>query len=230
MQEGWKYTGSLYVKSDTFTGPLTVSLASASSDLVYATKELSGISSSWQKLSFEFQPTESAANTDNVLRVTVDGASAAGQTIYFGMFSLFPPTYLGRPNGMRIDLAEALAEAKPGVWRFPGGNNLEGIIWIQRMVDWLFNKCGPVGNTIETRWKWNETVGLSTPVARSLPKPESIIGRSDPWRIVPDDWQAGVSSISTLAQLRLLLISRLLGYPNTDGLVSSSDEVLTRQV
>lgn len=76
----------------------------------------------------------------------------------FAMLSLMPPTYKGRANGMRIDLAEvrstpmhdatnslrfhlqALAAMKPGIFRFPGGNNLEG-------------------ETIDTRWKWKNTIG-----------------------------------------------------------------------
>ncbi|KAJ7597816.1 glycoside hydrolase superfamily [Mycena floridula] len=41
---------------------------------------------------------------------------------------------------MRIDLAEALAGTGPSVWRFPGGNNLEG-------------------HSFDARWKWNETIG-----------------------------------------------------------------------
>ena len=36
----------------------------------------------------------------------LDGAEAAGETIHFAMISLFPPTYKGRENGMRIDIAE----------------------------------------------------------------------------------------------------------------------------
>ncbi|KAG9126775.1 hypothetical protein FRC07_002011 [Ceratobasidium sp. 392] len=140
VQAGWKYTGSFYVKSNGFTGPLTVSLVSSSSGKVYGTTTLKGVSSSWKKLTFQFQPTISAAGNDNVLRVTFDGASAAGKFLYFGLFSLFPPTYKNRPNGMRLDLAEAMAGTNPGVWRFPGGNNLEG-------------------HSIERRWKWNETIG-----------------------------------------------------------------------
>ncbi|KAJ3517525.1 hypothetical protein NLJ89_g441 [Agrocybe chaxingu] len=56
------------------------------------------------------------------------------------MLSLFPPTFKGRPNGMRVDLAEALQEMGPSFFRFPGGNNLEG-------------------QTVATRWQWNATVG-----------------------------------------------------------------------
>ncbi|KAG9083078.1 hypothetical protein FRC06_004705 [Ceratobasidium sp. 370] len=112
VQSGWKYTGSFYVKSDSFTGPITVSLVSASGQ-VYATKTLARTSSSWKKLSFNFSPTVSAPDVNNYLRFSIDGAGAAGKTLYFGLFSLFPPTYQNRPNGMRIDLAEALAAIKP---------------------------------------------------------------------------------------------------------------------
>ncbi|CAE6458592.1 unnamed protein product [Rhizoctonia solani] len=139
VQSGWKYTGSFYARSDGYTGSVTVSLVS-SSGTVYATKTLSGVATSWKKFTFDFTPTKSASDVKNVFRVTVDGARASGKSIYFGMFSLFPPTYKGRQNGMRIDLADALAGTKPRVWRFPGGNNLEG-------------------QTVARRWKWNETIG-----------------------------------------------------------------------
>jgi hypothetical protein len=38
--------------------------------------------------------------------VSLDAATFAGQTIEFAMFSLMPPTFMNRPNGMRIDIAE----------------------------------------------------------------------------------------------------------------------------
>lgn len=94
---------------------------------MFSSATVNGISKDWKKFSFQLEPTESAPNDDNVFNVVVDGKSAAGEIIYFGMFSLFPPTFRGRENGMRIDLAETLASTGPGVWRFPGGNNLEVI-------------------------------------------------------------------------------------------------------
>lgn len=124
VQQGWTYTGSFYAKSDTFTGTITVSLTSAGGT-TFDSKSITGVSKSWKKFTFQFQPTASATDENNVFRVVVDGASAAGKIINFGMFSLFPPTFRGRENGMRIDLAEALAATQPSIWRFPGGNNLE---------------------------------------------------------------------------------------------------------
>ncbi|KAG6841718.1 hypothetical protein C0991_007604 [Blastosporella zonata] len=140
VQAGWNYKGSFYAKSsDSFNGKISVSLKS-NQGTVFATTSVSGVSKDWKKFTFEFQPTVSAPNDQNVFNVALDGKASAGKTIYFGMFSLFPPTFRGRENGMRIDLAEALAATKPSIWRFPGGNNLEGL-------------------SIDTRWKWNETIG-----------------------------------------------------------------------
>ncbi|KAJ7811769.1 glycoside hydrolase [Mycena olivaceomarginata] len=139
VQSGWTYQGSFYAKAATFTGAVTVSLKSTRGT-VFATKAVTGITKTWKKFTFEFQPSASADTDDNVFSVVVDGKAAAGQTIFFALFSLFPPTFRGRENGMRIDLAEALAATQPSIWRFPGGNNLEG-------------------GSFDTRWKWNSTLG-----------------------------------------------------------------------
>ncbi len=52
------------------------------------------------------KPSKTASNTNNTFTVTVDGKEAAGETINFAMFSLFPPTFKGRANGMRMDVAQ----------------------------------------------------------------------------------------------------------------------------
>ena len=55
--------------------------------------------------------------------------------------SLFPvDTWKGRENGMRKDLAQALFDMHPGVFRFPGG-------------------CIVEGTDLETRYQWKNTVG-----------------------------------------------------------------------
>lgn len=55
--------------------------------------------------------------------------------------SFFPvKTWKGRENGLRLDLAQALADLHPGVLRFPGG-------------------CVIEGNSLETRYQWKKTVG-----------------------------------------------------------------------
>lgn len=56
----------------------------------------------------KLKPEASASNTNNSFFVAVDAAEAAGEIIHFALLSLFPPTFKGRPNGMRIDIAEVM--------------------------------------------------------------------------------------------------------------------------
>lgn len=70
--------------------------------------------------------------------------------------SLFPvETWKGHENGLRKDLAEALCDLKPGVFRFPGGCIVEGTAMDDR-YQWK-NTVGPVENrpTIVNRWQYS---------------------------------------------------------------------------
>jgi len=72
--------------------------------------------------------------------------------------SLFPvKTYKGRENGLREDLAKALEDAHPGVFRFPGGCIVEGTD-LQTRYQWK-NTVGPVENRPlnENRWHYTFT-------------------------------------------------------------------------
>lgn len=60
----------------------------------------------WKQFSAQLKPTASATDTNSTFQVTLDGKKAAGDTAFFAMFSLFPPTFKNRPNGIRVDLAE----------------------------------------------------------------------------------------------------------------------------
>jgi alpha-L-arabinofuranosidase len=72
--------------------------------------------------------------------------------------SLFPvKTWKGRENGMRQDLAQALFDMKPGVFRFPGGCIVEGTD-LETRYNWK-NSVGPVENRPlnENRWHYTFT-------------------------------------------------------------------------
>lgn len=144
VTSGTTYTGSFFYRfpaSSGFRGSATVSLQSSSgSTLGDTTVSLSGAQTSWAQVSFSIRANSTPGNLNNRFVITLDGGSAAGQTINFGLLSLFPPTFRNRQNGMRNDIASALAEVGPSFWRFPGGNNLEG-------------------GTVDQRWQWNATVG-----------------------------------------------------------------------
>ncbi|TBU48917.1 glycoside hydrolase [Dichomitus squalens] len=142
VDSSWTYKASFYYRfpaSSSFSGPLTVGLrTNAGTVLAQATAQIRG-TTSWQQITLDLKPTSSAPDINNSFFISVDGPKAAGQTIHFAMLSLFPPTFKNRPNGLRIDIAETLAEMGPAFFRFPGGNNL--------------------GQTPATRWQWNATVG-----------------------------------------------------------------------
>lgn len=82
------------------------------------------------------------------------------------MVSLFPKdTFHGRKNGLRKDIAEALAEMKPKFLRFPGGclthdGSLDANAR-NSMYRWQ-NTIGPVEErpTRRNGWKYNQTLGL----------------------------------------------------------------------
>lgn len=109
MNSEWTYNASFYYKfpaASSFNGVATVALQSATGQ-VYASASvpISGSQTAWKQVAVSLTPTLSSASTANNFTVTFDGAYAAGQTIDFAMFSLFPPTFKGRANGLRIDLA-----------------------------------------------------------------------------------------------------------------------------
>ena len=71
-------------------------------------------------------------------------------------FSMFPKdTYNGHENGLRKDLCEALADMKPGVFRFPGGCIVEGVDLATR-YQWK-NTVGPVENRPLNENRWQST-------------------------------------------------------------------------
>ncbi len=90
----------------------------------------------------------------------------AGTELYIDMVSLFPTeTFMGRKNGLRKDLAEALKELHPGFMRFPGGclvhdGNLNKDAR-DSMYRWI-NTIGPVEQRPSRRnnWGYDQTLGL----------------------------------------------------------------------
>ena len=70
--------------------------------------------------------------------------------------SLFPVnTYKNRENGLRRDLAQALEDLHPGVFRFPGGCIVEGSD-LDTRYQWK-NSVGPVENRPLNQNRWEHT-------------------------------------------------------------------------
>jgi alpha-L-arabinofuranosidase len=136
--------GSLKVSIETKTGE----------SLGAATLRVAG-SDTWQTLTATLRATADCDSARLVLRPEVAGDYA------LDLISLFPAdTYKQRPNGMRADLAEALAELHPRFVRFPGGCVSHGD-GLDNLYRWK-NTVGPLEARVPNWniWKYHQTVGL----------------------------------------------------------------------
>ena len=106
----------------------------------------------WKKYTAILKPKRTCAKAH--LRVWGDSKTVTD----LEHISLFPTdTWKGRENGMRRDLAQALNDMRPGVFRFPGGCIVEGTDLATR-YQWK-NTVGPVENRPlnENRWHYTFT-------------------------------------------------------------------------
>ena len=86
------------------------------------------------------------------LRIFLQGSNS----VALEHISLFPVnTYKNRENGMRRDLAQALEDLHPGIFRFPGGCIVEGTDLATR-YQWK-NSVGPVENRPLNQNRWEHT-------------------------------------------------------------------------
>ena len=104
----------------------------------------------WKK----YQVVMTSANTDPkaTLRIFLE---SRGVTVDVEHVSLFPvDTWKGHENGLRKDLAQALYDLHPGIFRFPGGCIVEGAD-LETRYNWK-NSVGPVENRPlnENRWEY----------------------------------------------------------------------------
>jgi alpha-N-arabinofuranosidase len=118
------------------TGPLTVSLMSDDGRRVYASEKVFGLTTDWKSFELRLKTGRIDPTTKAQLVITLDQPG----TVWFGLVSLFPPTWKDQPNGFRKDLMQMLVDLNPKFLRFPGGNYVEG-------------------DAVETRFDWKKTIG-----------------------------------------------------------------------
>lgn len=129
---------------------------------VLTSQELTINSKEWKKYQVILKP--GVTDPKAILRIFL----ASKGTIDLEHLSLFPvDTWKGHENGLRKDLAQALADINPGVFRFPGG-------------------CIVEGTDLETRYDWKKTVG---PV-ENRPLNENRWHYTFPHRFYPDYYQS----------------------------------------
>ncbi len=123
VQKGESYLLSFYTKvAEDYKGPLSVVLLSADGQEI-ATHTFTKISNKqWTKYTCKLVPKASDGKASFAFKFGSTG------NIWFDFVSLFPKkTFKNRPNGLRADLAQYLADLKPAFVRWPGGCFVEGI-------------------------------------------------------------------------------------------------------
>ena len=150
------YSGSFYARTDSAGIPVTVSLVNDQTGVVAATTTVTGLAGEWKQFSYKLKTGDVPVTANNHLILTV----ARPATVWFDLVSLFPPTYLDRPGGNRIDLMDKLAAMHPKFLRLPGGNYLEGdhiadrFDWKKTIGPWVDRPTHP------SPWRYRSTDGM----------------------------------------------------------------------
>lgn len=153
VEKGEEYRFTVWAKAPKGSGRITVQLinpATMGEHQDFASVRLDVKSAEWQK--YEVRLKANQTNNKAQLRIFLDGRN----TVCLEHVSLFPVnTFKGRDTGMRRDLAQALADVHPGVFRFPGGCIVEGTDLATR-YQWK-NTIGPVENRPINGNRWQHT-------------------------------------------------------------------------
>ncbi|MBN2513950.1 MAG: hypothetical protein JXB18_13515 [Sedimentisphaerales bacterium] len=154
----WAYQafmGQMWGRGDN-SKPMPVTLRLETKDgevLAEAKMEIRG--RAWTRYSDKLVP----SRTVNDARLVLLAHDTGG--LCLDMISLFPEkTFHNRPNGLRPDLAQAIADIKPKFMRFPGGCLVHGQ-GIHQYYDWK-DSIGPVEQRRAGRnlWGYHQTMGL----------------------------------------------------------------------
>lgn len=132
------YTASFFARrSGGFTGAIKVSLESTGGTS-YAAATSSALTTTWAKYTVSLTTAATTpAGTGHRVALYANGTGTGA--VYLDVVQVLPPTY-GSTGLLRQDLMTKLGATKPGFWRVPGGNYLEG-------------------NTLATRFDWKSTIG-----------------------------------------------------------------------
>ncbi|EHQ24238.1 alpha-L-arabinofuranosidase C-terminal domain-containing protein [Mucilaginibacter paludis] len=134
IEGGKQYNFSVFARQNSGATKIKIQLLGTDNKIL-GEAALQNFTDQWNKYSVSFNSTATDAKAH--LAVLFEGEGV----LDVDMISLFPKdTWKGRPNGLRADLAQKLADLKPGFIRFPGG-------------------CIVEGRDLANRYQWKKTVG-----------------------------------------------------------------------
>ena len=150
VKQGEEYRFSVYARTpDAKPMKLSIELVNSNAQNLLK-KEIEVSGNNWQKLTAVLKSPFTDAHAR--LRIVLETQG----TVDMDHISLFPvDTWKGRENGLRADLAQALYDLNPGVFRFPGGCIIEGNS-LETRYQWK-NSVGPVENRPLNENRWNYT-------------------------------------------------------------------------
>ena len=135
IRSGETYKLSLFIRAGADAVPIIATLESADGAVLARSQLRAEAVAGWKRYETELHATA----TDPKARLVLSFPSPG--KFWLDFISLFPEkTFHNRPNGVRPDLAQMIADLKPGFVRFPGGCFVEGI-------------------TIEDRPQWKRSLG-----------------------------------------------------------------------
>lgn len=152
VEKGAKYLFSMYMRSYR-QGSVMIRLVERDSVLAESTIPVGG--DGWVK--YETVLVARSGSKNAALEVLLQQEGRAD----IDMVSLFPEqTFNNRRNGLRADLAQALADLKPAFVRFPGGCLTHGD-GISNIYRWK-NTIGPVEERVEDYniWNYHQSMGF----------------------------------------------------------------------
>ena len=159
VESGAEYRFSAYVRTG---GPKSVRATITDGNHEIGSGTLTGFDGSWKRYETVIRANATVQHAQFNLYLDEPGY------VDLDMISLFPvDTWNHRPNGLRKDLVQLLADMHPGFIRFPGG-------------------CIVEGKRLATRYRWKTTVG-------DVEKRQTIINRwNDEFdhRAAPDYFQS----------------------------------------
>jgi alpha-N-arabinofuranosidase len=134
IKQNEQYLFSVLAKTESGNITLHVQLVD-STGKSFGESQSINIAGNWQQYKTSFTATGTSLKAK--MNIWFEGKGVAD----LDMISLFPQhTWKERPNGLRADLVQLLADMKPGFIRFPGG-------------------CIVEGRELATRYQWKKTVG-----------------------------------------------------------------------
>lgn len=155
VKAGEKYDFSLFARRASGQPlPIMVQLE-GKNGTVYSKAILNTLTNDWMQYKVTLQPTA----TDSEARLVLIAQNSG--SVALDMVSLFPQkTFKNRPNGLRDDLAQVIADLKPRFVRFPGGCLAHGD-GINNIYHWK-STIGPVERRKGQRniWNYHQSAGL----------------------------------------------------------------------